>query len=1049
MKSLQLNFSQKIWLGFGIIIFLLSLSSAVSLYNLFDISDSTTQVNESAVPVLKQSNQAQITLLKQAKLSSSGYNALNELEIQQFTQEFDLVAKTFNEQYGKLKQTVLLDAEMSELVKSGKEHYASYNEAVVKMFEAKQALLKAQSLANEELRSLSNMVDDAGAFLLDVVWTEYGDDDKSRELMEGIQGRLDGLIIGLFNVVDEINRSSDLEFLQGSGESIAESLSGIQVRSGHAEKVLPDLSGRETWVQYLQTLEDIKVRATAENGLSALKVKQIEQTKLARQYLNESEQAVRNVVVEFDSLLLAADTLFNTKQDRVLEKVDLGSKAALLAWVILIFLASQNFNSMRKSIKKKMADLAKLNSTGEVLASLLDKNKALEEVLAAMHEQVGVAQGSVYLMNDEQKLEVKAFYPPKQINQDQKPAQFSMGEGILGQAAENKNIIFVPNTEKDTNFVSQKGAAAKALLCVPLVDKDVLIGVMNFSGDVKEVNFEDSDYEFASSIARLLITTIKNIRMRETIEEQNRTLEQKVRERTAELKQKNEDVAVMMANLHQGLFTIMAGGVVHHEYSKHLEDILETKNIASRNFMDLLFSNCDLGGDEANQVATAISSLLGSDEMMFDFNAHLLVTEVVMNMKSGKQKIIELDWVPIVDKDTDEIDKIMVTIKDVTELRALQLEAESQKKELEIIGQILSITIPKFKGFVKTSHEFINKCRALINSTETKDKDVIAHLFRYMHTVKGNARTYGFKYVTDSVHQVEHTYDELRKNDEKEWCQKEMLDELLLAEKDIQFYVDIANEKLGEISDSDDSINSGDINMIQQLIEEASQLDFANVAKPVKEWVGTAYNTLAQNFAQPMSEIIDPVVNSVYSLSGDLGKEKPVVKIDDGNVLIKAEVHGLLNDVFMHVFRNAMDHGIETAEERLQKGKSEKGTIDFTTIKVNENVVFEIKDDGKGMAIEHLYTNAVKNGIYTENQPRPPAQEIANLVFHSGFSTAKEVTDISGRGVGMDAVKQFIQDAGGSIEVVLEPGDDNAEFRSFITRLKLPASCCLSRLSLA
>ena len=78
--------------------------------------------------------------------------------------------------------------------------------------------------------------------------------------------------------------------------------------------------------------------------------------------------------------------------------------------------------------------------------------------------------------------------------------------------------------------------------------------------------------------------------MRETIEEQNRTLEQKVRERTSELKQKNEDVAVMMANLHQGLFTIMSGGVVHHEYSKHLEDILETKNIANRNFMDLLFS---------------------------------------------------------------------------------------------------------------------------------------------------------------------------------------------------------------------------------------------------------------------------------------------------------------------------------------------------------------------------------------------------------------------------------------------------------------------------
>jgi len=1048
MKLFQLNFSQKIWLGFGIIIFLLSLSSAVSLYNLFDISDSTTQVNESAVPVLKQSNQAQITLLKQAKLSSSGYNALNELEIQQFTQQFDLVAKIFDEQYKILNQTVLLDKEMSELVKNAKGHHTSYNTAVVEMFKAKQSLLKAQASANEELRTLSNMVDDAGAYLLDVVWTEYGDDDESRELMEGIQGRLDGLIIGLFNVVDEINRSTDLEFLKGSGASIAESLSGIQVRSGHAEKVLADLRGRETWTLYLQTLEDIKVRATAENGLSALKVKQVEQTKLAREYLNKSEQAVKNVVVEFDDLLLSADTLFNDKQDSVLEKVDLGSKAAFLAWLVLIFLASQNFNSMRKSIKKKMADLAKLNSTGEVLASLLDKNKALEEVLAAMHEQVGVAQGSVYLMNDEQKLEVKAFYPPKQINQENKPAQFAIGEGILGQAAENKNIIFVPNTEKDSSFVNQKDATPKALLCVPLVDKDVLIGVMNFSGDVKNVSFEDSDYEFASSIARLLITTIKNIRMRETIEEQNRTLEQKVRERTAELKQKNEDVAVMMANLHQGLFTIMTGGIVHHEYSKHLEDILGTKNIANRNFMDLLFADSSLGDDEGDQVSTAVSSLLGSDAMMFDFNSHLLVTEIIMNMKKENRKIIELDWVPIVDKDTDEIDKIMVTIKDVTELRALQLEAESQRKELEIIGQILSITIPKFKGFVKTSFEFINKCRELINSTESKDKDVIAHLFRYMHTVKGNARTYGFKYITDSVHQVEHTYDELRKSDEKQWCQNEMLAELILAERDIQFYVDIATEKLGEISETEETINTADSNMIQLLVEQALKLDFGRVEKPVKEWINVAYNTLAKNFAQPMSEVIAPVIESVYALSSDLGKERPVVNMDDGDVLIKEEVHGLLNDVFMHVFRNAMDHGIETSKERLENGKTANGRIDFQTKKEQENIVFELKDDGKGMAIGHLYSNAIKNGVFSENEEKPTAQHIANLVFQSGFSTAKEVTDISGRGVGMDAVKQFIQDAGGSIEVVLESGDENDDFRSFITRLKIPASCCLSTLSL-
>jgi len=236
--------------------------------------------------------------------------------------------------------------------------------------------------------------------------------------------------------------------------------------------------------------------------------------------------------------------------------------------------------------------------------------------------------------------------------------------------------------------------------------------------------------------------------------------------------------------------------------------------------------------------------------------------------------------------------------------------------------------------------------------------------------------------------------------------------------------------------------------MIQLLVEQALKLDFGRVEKPVKEWINVAYNTLAKNFAQPMSEVIAPVIESVYALSSDLGKERPVVNMDDGDVLIKEEVHGLLNDVFMHVFRNAMDHGIETSKERLENGKTANGRIDFQTKKEQENIVFELKDDGKGMAIGHLYSNAIKNGVFSENEEKPTAQHIANLVFQSGFSTAKEVTDISGRGVGMDAVKQFIQDAGGSIEVVLESGDENDDFRSFITRLKIPASCCLSTLSL-
>ncbi|MCW8999957.1 MAG: GAF domain-containing protein, partial [Kangiellaceae bacterium] len=624
MKIFQLDFSQKIWLGFVIIITLLSLSSALSWYGLSDISDSTKQVNEAAVPVLKQSNQAQISLLKQAKLSSFGFNAETPVEITKVSEQFSQGAGIFDQHYRELEQTVSLDPSMSELVSKAGIEYQNYKKSVEEMFEAKSSLIQARTSANEELRNLSNLVDDAGAFLLDVVWSDYADDDEKRELMEGIQGRLDGLILGLYNVSDEINRSSDIEYLNAAKDSLREAVSGINVRNQHAENNLPDLRGRESWQSYLNALVEFEERATGNNSIVNFKVQQVNETKRARDKLNQSESEVRKVTAEFDQLLLAADSLFNDKQSGVLDAVALGTQSTIIAWIILILMASQNFNSMRKSIKKKMADLAKLNSTGEILSSLMDKNKSLEEVLAAMHEQVGVAQGSVYLMNKEDKLEVKAFYPPKAVEPESKPAQFSLGEGILGRAAEKKQTIFIRNTLKDPDFVKQgdSAASARALLCVPLLDKDVLIGAMNFSGDVKSVTFEDSDYEFASSIARMLVTTMKNIRMRETIEEQNRTLEQKVKERTAELRQKNKDIAVMMANMQQGLFTIMDGGVIHNEYSRHTETIFDTEQIANRNVMDLVFANSNLGADSLNQISTAVDSLLGEDEMMWDFNSH-------------------------------------------------------------------------------------------------------------------------------------------------------------------------------------------------------------------------------------------------------------------------------------------------------------------------------------------------------------------------------------------------------------------------------------------
>ncbi len=202
--------------------------------------------------------------------------------------------------------------------------------------------------------------------------------------------------------------------------------------------------------------------------------------------------------------------------------------------------------------------------------------------------------------------------------------------------------------------------------------------------------------------------------------------------------------------------------------------------------------------------------------------------------------------------------------------------------------------------------------------------------------------------------------------------------------------------------------------------------------------VKDTYNTLVSFEAKPISQVITDVVSSVQSLAGELGKEQPKIVINDGDVFIRSEANTMMNNIFMHVMRNAMDHGIESPEEREQKGKPPYGTITVDTTLEDGMACFSIRDDGRGIALTKIFNKAVEIGMYPEGSERPPAHEIANLIFSSGFSTADQVTEVSGRGVGMDAVKKFLESEGGSIEVVLMDGPDDADFRQFATVLKLP-----------
>lgn len=1044
MPSLNLSFNQKVALGFAIILGLITISGGMSLWTLTDISTSNDRVHETAVPVVTEVNKAQISLLKLANLSALGFNALSEEDIRTYHKDFDAGAVEFSNNFAQLESLVTNDEQRAALVSAIKADYEAYKLAVGEMFEAKLAALLAEQRMLDEVAVVTERADDVGFALMEIVNARAPNRamEADLQLAQGFANQADALLAGVAKAAQEMQNTKNADNLATAEDDLEFIINGAMLWFDKAVPLFEPMDQDGIIDMTRDSVAQLRERLQAEPNFIVHKREQLQQEETSWQALNASKTSAQKAVSGLDNVLVSADAQFTRLQQELADSVSFGFKSTIVILLILLALATQNFNSMRLAIRKKMIDLAKLNGIGGTLAAARDQDTALELVLHAMYEKIGIERGSVYLFNKDNELEAKAFLPPKQMDGAPSAITFVMGEGIIGKAAESKKALFVPDTSRANDYVGGENEKAKALLCVPLVDKDILIGVMNFSGDVNKVAFADSDYEFVSSVARSLVTTIKNIRMVEVIEEHNRTLEKKVEERTAALKQKNEDIANMFSNMHQGLFTIVEGGQIHPEYAAYLETIFETKNIANRHFVDFMFSHSNLSADIVDAASTAVTSIIGEDAMMYEFNSHLLVKELAIGLPDKPVKQIELDWDPIID-DQDVVTKLMVTVRDVTALKVLQAEAEGQKQELMIIGEILSVDADKFSDFIAGSADLVEKCRTIIEGTEQKDLNKLAELFRNIHTVKGNARTYGLKHITDTVHRIENTFDQLRKNEEMQWQPEELLDELAFAEQAIKIYSSIFKDKLGR--DGNQGIAGAQVDRarIAKLMDSIASLPSSELPEAVVNIIRDTFHSLVSIDAEPMTEVIADVIKSIESLAGELGKPVPVIEIHDHDVFTRKEAHAMLNNIFMHVMRNAIDHGIESPEERVAKGKDARGRIQVDALEKDGAVSFAIRDDGRGIAIGRIFQKAIDLGLYPAGSPRPSAQEVANLIFASGFSTADQVTEISGRGVGMDAVKQFLEDEGGRIDLVLDIGDEADDYRGFTTYIHLPAKLCI------
>ncbi|HSY52567.1 MAG TPA: chemotaxis protein CheA [Thermoanaerobaculia bacterium] len=237
------------------------------------------------------------------------------------------------------------------------------------------------------------------------------------------------------------------------------------------------------------------------------------------------------------------------------------------------------------------------------------------------------------------------------------------------------------------------------------------------------------------------------------------------------------------------------------------------------------------------------------------------------------------------------------------------------------------------------------------------------------------------------------------------------------------------------------------MNIVGELIIEKTQLDSLTRSLHQGEALQQARLTaheltkIARNFDRKLNELQKSVIETrmvpvgqIYSklsrtvrkVARELNKEIELVLRGEDTELDKVMVEEL-TDPLMHIIRNALDHGIESAEERARKGKNPIGKVTLNAYQQGNSVVLDVTDDGRGIDPELVRKSAVKRNLIAQHDPFDQ-QRAYEMLFTPGFSTAAAVSEISGRGVGLDVVKKNLQDLKGSIDILSVPGE-GATFR--------------------
>lgn len=476
----------------------------------------------------------------------------------------------------------------------------------------------------------------------------------------------------------------------------------------------------------------------------------------------------------------------------------------------------------------------------------------------------------------------------------------------------------------------------------------------------------------------------------------------------------NININAMLDSLGQGLLFFDKDGICSSVYSKSSLDILGT-DPSNKPLPEVLDFN-----EKNRQTFQSWLRIVFSGDSALEFNdlKGLLPQEII----KAKGRIIELDYRPMYLSE-NKLMGILLIAEDVTRQRE---DAEKLAESMANAFKIEQVAQNRngFYTFMTDLCSFIDMVKArYVQKTDHDDRDM---LLRALHTYKGLAATFSLKTLSEALHRIELKLSRL----EKAEFVSVLVRELGTIETIIEQEKAFARSLFGP-----DFFTAGRVKTIEVAKIEALAALFTEKTPDAAEITRFINH---QILSTPIFDAFLPFERELYRLAEQQGKAIPQYRIQGDNVLILPAPYEKLFGNLIHLARNIVDHGLEMPDERIGKGKSRAGSVIVNIKQTNEKqhgLNITISDDGNGIDLDYIRQKlAEEHQIDTTGQSD---EDIISYIFRPGFSLKPNISMISGRGMGMNALHEAVNEMGGDIQVISNYKDSQGTTFIFYLPLKI------------